>query len=323
MALRDQPYIPLYVQDVLTDEKLIECSIEAHGFYFRLICVLHKQSEYGKICLKQKYKQCGSKFLNFATMFNKQMPFLIKEIEAALIELGDEGVLFITENELWQKRMVKDGKLSLVRVEAGKKGGSNVTKQYGKKGFLYLMSDFRNLNKIGISVNPQNRLYRIRSDNKLKSFEIIETIEVVDMGKAEDFAIKFYGVDIDGEWIKKDFEYVKEKFDLLKAKIQANPKPNSENESDSVIEGVNISFNLFWDTYDKKIGKRSKLESKWNKLKDTDRELIMEYIPRYKKNTPDKQFRKNPEVFLNNESWNDELVERTNQRYEKRTGLVE
>lgn len=29
MALRDQPYLPLYVQDFLTDEKLRECSYEA------------------------------------------------------------------------------------------------------------------------------------------------------------------------------------------------------------------------------------------------------------------------------------------------------
>ena len=42
MALRDQPYLPLYVQDFLTDEKLAECSAMATGVYIRLMCIMHK-----------------------------------------------------------------------------------------------------------------------------------------------------------------------------------------------------------------------------------------------------------------------------------------
>jgi len=49
MALRDQPYLPLYVQDFLTDEKLMECSAETTGVYIRLLCILHKQKEYGQM----------------------------------------------------------------------------------------------------------------------------------------------------------------------------------------------------------------------------------------------------------------------------------
>jgi len=57
MALRDQPYLPLYVQDYLTDEKLNECSPATQGVYIKLLCVLHKMEEYGTILLKQKRKQ--------------------------------------------------------------------------------------------------------------------------------------------------------------------------------------------------------------------------------------------------------------------------
>ena len=42
MALRDQPYIPLYVQDFMTDEKLSECSAESTGVYIRVMCIMHK-----------------------------------------------------------------------------------------------------------------------------------------------------------------------------------------------------------------------------------------------------------------------------------------
>ena len=123
MALKDQPYIPLYIQDVLTDEKLIECSAQAHGVYFRLICILHKQPEYGVILLKQKYKQTESTYRNFALMLARQLPFDVALIESALKELSDENVIQMSAEKLSQKRMVADCKLSETRAKAGSKGG--------------------------------------------------------------------------------------------------------------------------------------------------------------------------------------------------------
>ena len=71
MALRDQPYIPLYIQDFLTDEKLIECSAESTGVYIRLMCIMHKSDEYGTILLRQKDKQNSNNCLNFANKLAK------------------------------------------------------------------------------------------------------------------------------------------------------------------------------------------------------------------------------------------------------------
>lgn len=122
MALRDQPYLPLYVQDFLTDEKLIECSAESTGVYIRLMCLMHKSQEYGKILLRQKDWQNGSSCQNFARKLAKQMPYDLEIIERCLQELSDEGVIFITNKEISQKRMIKDNEISLKRSEAGKKG---------------------------------------------------------------------------------------------------------------------------------------------------------------------------------------------------------
>ncbi|HOD31779.1 MAG TPA: hypothetical protein PKM79_09140 [Smithellaceae bacterium] len=123
MALRDQPYIPLYVQDFLTDEKLIECSAEATGVYIRLICILHKSEEYGKILLKQKDKQDVKHLKNFASKLLRQMPYSYEVIEKSLNELLTEGVIQIEGDYLFQKRMVRDNDISLKRSESGKKGG--------------------------------------------------------------------------------------------------------------------------------------------------------------------------------------------------------
>ena len=39
------------------------------------------------------------------------------------------------------------------------------------------------------------------------------------------------------------------------------------------------------------------------------RNKIFETLPEYVNSTPDKKFRKNPETYLNNCSWNDEIIQ--------------
>jgi len=68
-------------------------------------------------------------------------------------------------------------------------------------------------------------------------------------------------------------------------------------------------FEEFWKDYDKKVGKKENLEAKWKKVSKADRILIKEYLPKYKLAQPDKKFRKNPDTFLNNRSWNDEIID--------------
>jgi len=82
---------------------------------------------------------------------------------------------------------------------------------------------------------------------------------------------------------------------------------NKDKEEIKKDKEINIPFDQFWSSYDKKI-ERDKCERKWNALKDEERTLIMAYIPKYKKSQPDKQYRKNPDTFLNNKSWLDEIV---------------
>lgn len=88
-----------------------------------------------------------------------------------------------------------------------------------------------------------------------------------------------------------------------------------ENEIEIEIENkdeveVCPTFDDFWNEYDKKKGDKEKLKKKWKLLKQEEREKIMDYLPNYKFSTPDKQYRLNPETFLNNKSWNDEIINR-------------
>lgn len=132
MPLRNQPYLPLYVKDFMTDEKLIECSAATTGIYIRIMCILHKQETYGKLLLKQKYKQTSEQILNFAVQLATSLPYSSELIYAGLKELIEEKVLFIEDGFLLQKRMVKDNETSTKRAKAGSIGGKKTTKIFAQ-----------------------------------------------------------------------------------------------------------------------------------------------------------------------------------------------
>ncbi len=123
MALTNQPYLPLYIQDWLTNNKLKQCSSGAHGLMINIMCLMHKEETYGKLLLRQKFKQTDKPDKNFALMLAKLLPFDLAEIEVDLNELLDEKVLIINNDILECKRMVKDAEISISRASNGKKGG--------------------------------------------------------------------------------------------------------------------------------------------------------------------------------------------------------
>lgn len=132
MALRNQPYIPLYVQDYLTDEKLNMCSTSAQGVYIKIMCTMHKSTDYGTILLKQKEKQSQSTYKNFAKKLAKLLPFELDTIMDALKELIEEKVLYVNGDRLCQKRMIRDNKISEIRAKSGSKGGKKTQKGFAK-----------------------------------------------------------------------------------------------------------------------------------------------------------------------------------------------
>ncbi len=123
MPLTNQPYLPLYVKDWLTNNKLKVCSAGSHGLLINIMCVMHKEENYGTVLLKQKFKQSSSEVKNFALMFAKLLPFDLLEIEKYLNELMEDDVLKIDNDLLKCERMIKDAELSEKRAISGSIGG--------------------------------------------------------------------------------------------------------------------------------------------------------------------------------------------------------
>ncbi len=88
----------------------------------------------------------------------------------------------------------------------------------------------------------------------------------------------------------------------------------NENENTDVNE-VEIwpSFEDFWTLYNKKTGNKSLIKPKFDKLPQKIKEDILNYLPGYIESTPDKTYRKNPQTFLNNKSWEDEIITKNNE----------
>lgn len=142
MAQRNLPYLKLYVQDFLSDEKLNECSAEATGVYIRLMCIMHKNEEYGVVRLKPKDKHTGRPVADLARKLARQMPYDTKTIERGLEELLDEGVLNLDGDMLYQKRMVHDGKVSSARAAASRQRWNRTSADFASPVADGFESDF-------------------------------------------------------------------------------------------------------------------------------------------------------------------------------------
>jgi uncharacterized protein YdaU (DUF1376 family) len=69
-----------------------------------------------------------------------------------------------------------------------------------------------------------------------------------------------------------------------------------------------IGFDLFWDAYDKKVGKPNALKE-WSKAK-IDEDLLKVVVEQAKKcaQAVEKQFRKDPERWIKYKGWEDEII---------------
>lgn len=175
MTLKDKPYLPLYTKDFSTDERLRECSAQSVGVFIFLLCLFHKQEEYGKILLKQNDKQTDNQILNFAYKIAKHLPYNHDIIYSSLIELLDNNVIKIDADYIYQKRMVEDNKLSEIRANVGSNGGKKTAKKFAKaksKAKIKANTDIENDNDIEIEID-NNKI-----DLSFVDYEYLESFEL-------------------------------------------------------------------------------------------------------------------------------------------------
>lgn len=78
-------------------------------------------------------------------------------------------------------------------------------------------------------------------------------------------------------------------------------------EYDKSDESKEAMFSRLWIYYDKKAG----MQKAWNAFKDLNKqelELMKQHLKKYIPATPDKQFRKLLATYINQKTWNDEII---------------
>ncbi len=81
------------------------------------------------------------------------------------------------------------------------------------------------------------------------------------------------------------------------------------NRTKAKIEILDPKFEEWWLWYDYKVSK-DKAKKSWNKLNEQEKDLALQSVQAYVRSTPDKSFRKHPTTYLNQKSFNDEIITR-------------
>ncbi len=112
-----RPSIQFYVDDWLSSPDLSSCSLTAQGLWMRMICYMFYSPLRGVLLLSSG-KQIDSKMLAKLVGEDEQI------VSKLLNELETAGVFSRLDNkEIICRRMYRETQLSLIRSEAGRKGG--------------------------------------------------------------------------------------------------------------------------------------------------------------------------------------------------------
>lgn len=121
---------------------------------------------------------------------------------------------------------------------------------------------------------------------------------------------KYQATESKNETFKYDAEDKKEELGTGLGTVAEQQRNNNKNDKNvEEVINVQIEFERFWNLYDKKVSKHKSIKL-WNRLSVKDKELIFKCLPVYINATPDKQYRKNPDTYLRNRSWTDEIYQK-------------
>ena len=108
----------------------------------------------------------------------------------------------------------------------------------------------------------------------------------------------------------KEIKEIKEKETLKEKEKEKKGSTDVELVFDVFDDGLEIfdGFGRWWELYDKKVGKQI-AHKLWKKLSINDRTAIMAHTALYRMAT-EKAYRKNPETYLRQRAWEDEIIKK-------------
>lgn len=154
-----------------------------------------------------------------------------------LQELEDSGVFSRTEHGvIYSRRIVKDEKRRKDQAKDGHSGGNpKLMKNYNRPGYVYaIRRESDGATKVGIALNPTNRLYKIRQQHRGDDVSLVNAWFVQDMGGEE---ARVHGLfqqkKVIGEWFSLTEDDIKSIELTLKGENKGKQTPSSSSSASS------------------------------------------------------------------------------------------
>jgi hypothetical protein len=91
---------------------------------------------------------------------------------------------------------------------------------------------------------------------------------------------------------------------------QEEKEQKRQEQTENVPLPLETNFDIFWKAYDYNVGMRQTM-AEWSSIEKempTEIAKILVHVPKYVASKPDKGYRKRPDNYLKDRSWNDEIV---------------
>lgn len=195
--------------------------------------------------------------------------------------------------------------------------------EYGYEGYgIYWYC----LELIAGNVEPENMTFELEHDARLiakyggigvqKAEEIMRHMVKLELFECSDGRITCLKLakrcdDYTAKLVKQKGMQAIENKGVRESPTKSDKVPLEQNRIDKNKDSNALSrFREFWSLYDKKVD-RAKCERKWKRITEKQKDKIFEVLPNYIKQTPDKQYRKNPHTWLNGQCWEDEDIQQS------------
>lgn len=192
--------------------------------------------------------------------------------------------------------------------------------EYGYEGLGLFYTILEKLSKQEKPIKTNVLKMQLKVGKKLnKCWNFMESIDIISSNNGETFNKQLLNYSekykIKKEKNLKRISQWRENQDVEENVTHYQSVRNADKEKKSKvnISKVNIldsAFDEWWHKYDKKISK-DKAIVKWNILTNQEKQLALKIVESYVDSTPDKTFRKDPTTYLNNKSFNDEIIIRS------------
>ena len=323
MSRKRNPYIPLFTHDIMSSMKCRRLSMRATGLYLWLLCLMNEKPQQGrwalstnedhptwKNSLTYRALQNADKYGRlpmFATlMARKFLPWKSGEVLKALQELYRFKLIVVEDDAIIQPRMYRDNGFKL-REETMREYLKDDPTDPDDDPDQELADIYKKTVKTDRKKGTDKGANKSTKKGTQKVREIHAPAPAIESESENNIVNDIGNIGGVGDFSQDDTEQ------SPAAKTQK--KPVGDTDTVTTIDGKPVveqddgpTFGDFWETYDKKVNMIDS-EAYWSILSRSDREAIMQYLPRYKLAQPRKQFRKNPVTFLRMRAWEDEIIQ--------------